>query len=67
MSKPRNYPEELLERAVRLALERGRPIAHAARDLGINSEVLRKRVRQVRHGAGSTGACKTPSAVQRGT
>jgi transposase len=26
--------------------ESGRPIAHVARDLGINSEVLRKRVRQ---------------------
>jgi len=47
MSRPRKYPEELLERGVRLALESGRPIAHVARDLGINSEVLRKRVRQV--------------------
>jgi transposase len=27
--------------------ESGRPIAHVARDLGIGSEVLRKRVRQV--------------------
>jgi transposase len=40
-------PEELLERGVRLALESGRPIAHVARDLGIHSERLRKRVRQV--------------------
>ena len=47
MSRPRKYPEELVERGVRLALESGRPIAHVARDLGINSEVLRKRVRQV--------------------
>jgi transposase len=47
MSRPRKYPEELLERGVRLALESGRPIAHVARDLGINSEVLRKRVRKV--------------------
>jgi transposase len=46
MSRPRKYPEELLERGVRLALESGRPIAHVARNLGINSEVLRKRVRQ---------------------
>jgi len=29
-----------------LALESGRPVAHVAADLGINSEVLRKRVRQ---------------------
>lgn len=35
MSRPRKYPEELLERGVRLALESGRPIVHVARDLGI--------------------------------
>jgi transposase len=46
MSRPRKYPEELLERGVRLARESGRPIAHIAADLGINSETLRKRVRQ---------------------
>src|SRR5437867_3780545 len=46
MSRPRKYPEELLERGVRLALESGRPIAHVAADLGIHSETLRKRVRQ---------------------
>jgi transposase-like protein len=46
MSRSRKYPEELLERAVRLALESGRPIAHVAADLGIHSETLRKRVRQ---------------------
>ena len=40
------YPRELLDRGVRLALESGRPIAHVAADLGINSETLRKRVRQ---------------------
>ena len=47
MSRPRKYPEELLERGVRLALESGRPIAHVAADLGVHSETLRKRVRQV--------------------
>ena len=40
------YSQELLDRGVRLALESGRPVAHVAADLGINSEVLRKRVRQ---------------------
>jgi transposase-like protein len=35
-----------------LALESGRPIAHVAADLGINSEVLRKRVRQAEADAG---------------
>ena len=47
MSRPRKYPVELIERGARLALESGRPIAHVARDLGVSSEVLRKRVRQV--------------------
>ena len=35
-----------MERGARLALESGRPVAQVARDLGIGSEVLRKRVRQ---------------------
>ena len=47
MSRPKKYPEELLERGVRLALESGRPIAHVAADLGLPSETLRKYVRQV--------------------
>lgn len=46
MSRPRKYPEELLECGVRLALESGRPVAHVADDLGIHKETLRKRVRQ---------------------
>jgi len=46
MARPRKYPQELLERGVRLALESERPIAHIAADPGINSEVPRKRVRQ---------------------
>lgn len=46
MSRPRKYPEELLERRVRLAFESERPIVHVAADLGIHSETLRKRVRR---------------------
>lgn len=46
MSRPRKYPPELLDRGVRMVEESGRPIAHVARDLGVSSEVLRKRVRQ---------------------
>lgn len=45
MPRPRKYPEELIERGVRLALESGRPIAHVARDIGLPSETLRKAVR----------------------
>jgi transposase len=47
MPRPRKYPEELIQRGVRLVLESGRPIAHVARDLGMHPETLRKRVRQV--------------------
>ena len=46
MPRPRKYPEELLERGVRLIFESGRPVVHVARDLGIHPETLRKRVRQ---------------------
>jgi transposase len=46
MSRPRKYPQELIDRGVRLALESGRPIAHVARDIGLPAETLRKRVRQ---------------------
>ena len=35
MAAPRKYPQELRERAVRLALESDRPIAQIAKDLGI--------------------------------
>lgn len=46
MPRPRKYPEELLDRGVRLVFESGRPITAVARDLGVPSETLRKRVRQ---------------------
>jgi transposase len=52
MPRPRKYPQELIERGVRLALESQRPIAHVAADLGIHSETLRKRVRQVEANSG---------------
>jgi transposase len=46
MPRPRKYPDELIQRGVRLALESGRPISHIAQDLGMHPETLRKRVRQ---------------------
>ena len=46
MPRSRKYPEELVERGVRLALESGRPIAHVAKDIGLPSETLRKAVRR---------------------
>jgi transposase len=46
MPRPRKYPQELIDRGVRLAIESGRPIAHVARDIGVPAEMLRKKVRQ---------------------
>jgi transposase len=46
MPRPKKYPDELVQRGVRLAVESGRPIAAVARDLGMHPETLRKRVRQ---------------------
>ena len=40
------YPEELMDRGVRLVFESQRPIAQVAADLGVHPEALRKRVRQ---------------------
>jgi transposase len=51
-ARPRKYPQELIERGVRLALESERPIAHVADDLGIHRETLRKRVRQAEADSG---------------
>jgi transposase len=53
MAPPRRYPEELIQRGVRIALESDRPIAHIAADLGIGPETLRKRVRQVEADSGA--------------
>jgi len=48
MSAPKKYSDELRERATRLALESGRPIAHVAQDLGVHKEALRTWVRQAK-------------------
>jgi transposase len=53
MARPKKYPDELIARGIRLALESGRPIAHVAADLGIDPETLRKRVRQAEADSGA--------------
>ena len=52
MGRPRKCPQELRERAVRLAIESGRPIARVAADLGVHPETLRVWVRQAQADAG---------------
>ncbi len=63
MGRPRKYPEELVARGIRLALESGRPIAHVAADLGLPAETLRKRIRQ--HEADSGSRPDLPSTAER--
>jgi transposase len=53
MARPKRYPEELIQRGVRIALESERPIAHIAADLGIGAETLRKRVRRAEADSGA--------------
>lgn len=59
MPRPRKYDDELKERAVRLTIESGRPIAHVAADLGVGPESLRGWVRQ----AQADAAGGTPSTL----
>jgi transposase len=53
MPRPKKYPDELRERAVRLVFESQRPIAAVARDLGVHKEALRLWVCQAKADAGS--------------
>jgi len=46
MPRAKKYPDELMDRGVRLVIESGRPVAAIARDLGVGHEALRKRVRR---------------------
>jgi transposase len=46
MPRAKKYPDELMDRGVRLVIESGRPVAAIARDLGVGAEALRKRVRR---------------------
>jgi transposase len=61
MARPKKYPDELIARGVRLALESGRPIAHVAADLGIHAETLRKKVRQAKADSGARPDLPTSS------
>ena len=65
MSTQKRYPPELRERAVRLALESGRPIAQVARDLGVGSESLRGWVRQAQADAGQRAELLTSGERER--
>jgi transposase len=53
MPRPKKYPDELMDRGVRLVIESGRPVAVIARDLGVGAEALRKRVRRAEADSGA--------------
>ncbi len=53
MPRAKKYPDELMDRAVRLVIESGRPVAVIARELGIGVEPLRKRVRRAEADSGA--------------
>jgi len=64
MPRQKKYPDELHERAIRLVFDSGRPIAHVARDLGIEYESLRKWVRQAEADAASALNCSRAASVR---
>ena len=67
MARPKKYPDELMDRGVRLVFESGRPIAHVARDLGVPAEALRKRVRRAEVDAGKREGLTTDEREGRRT
>jgi len=48
MGRPHRYSAELIERAVRMALESNRPVAQVAADLGMEPDRLRRYVLRAR-------------------
>jgi transposase len=63
MARPKKYPDELIQRGVRLAVESQRPIAQIAHDLGMHPETLRKKVRQ--HEADTGKRPELPTGAER--
>jgi transposase len=63
MARPKKYPDELIQRGIRLALESQRPIAHIAHDLGMHPETLRRKARQ--HEADTGKRPELPTSAER--
>lgn len=58
------YPQKLVDRGVRLAIESGRPVAHVAAELGLPAETLRKKVRQAGADEGCARICPAPRSAR---
>ena len=65
MPRPRKYPDELRERAVRLVFDSQRPISQVAGDLGVPYESLRQWVRQAEADAGKRADRLTTAERER--
>ena len=65
MPRPRKYPDDLRERAVRLVFDSGRPIVQVAKDLGVHREALRLWVRQAEADAGTRNDRLTSAERER--
>jgi len=52
MPRPKKYPDDLMDRGVRLVFESKRPISPVPADLGVGAEALRKRVRRAEADSG---------------
>jgi transposase len=52
VGRPRKYPDELVERALRLVAESGRSVEQVALDLGISPSTLRRRIGELQREGG---------------
>ena len=65
MPRPKKYPDELRERAIRYVIESGRPIPEVAHDLGIRYESLRRWVRRAEADAGKRPDLPRSEEIER--
>lgn len=65
MPRPKKYPDELMDRGVRLVIESGRPVAVITRDLGVGAEALRKHVRRAEADSGARPDLPTTAERER--
>lgn len=64
MGAPRKYPQELMERGVRMVLESERSVRSVAGDLGIHPEALRGWVKKARADASTAAMRVLPTEVE---
>ena len=63
--KRKKYTPEFREQAARLVIETGRPVAHAAAEIGVGAQLLGRWVRQARDAAGGGDTARVLDADER--